>query len=273
MEEFDINNIPSYLINSQFYINLDKEDLKTISIPKHNFKYDMTISNLNDLLELIQTVEFWNVLDYQVYHMIFSYCADNYKLLINKFKIWTKLYENKLLNELAICVELEFNYDQIFLFGEWSEIFLQWSIISRRVKLTCKIISCLLNKNMESWIEKFSIISNSINCEITHELIVRIILLGNLSLIKYIINSGFKIKKNIINNITNILINDNDKIKECKNYIKVNREKFEKKIIMMPFYSTWNEVRIEQVIKRAERYNTHNSHIFHNLNNLHNFHK
>lgn len=103
-----IKNIPDYLKNSDFYLNLDLNDIdnETITIPSINFKNDSKIRNFDELMNFLHTLRFWMAPMEDFYCSIFDFvkmCNDiRYKYLYEEF------YDMDIINDIKYLHQIYF---------------------------------------------------------------------------------------------------------------------------------------------------------------------
>ena len=103
-----IKDIPDYLKNSDFYLNLDLNDINsdTITIPSINFKKDRKIRNFDELMNLLHTLRFWMAPMEDFYCGIFDFvkmCNDvRYKYLYEEF------YDMDIINDIKYLHQIYF---------------------------------------------------------------------------------------------------------------------------------------------------------------------
>ena len=175
-----IKDIPDYLKNSNFYLNLNLNDNNsdTITIPSINFKKDCKIRNFDELMNLLHTLRFWMVPMEDFYCGIFDFvkmCNDvRYKYLYEEF------YDMDIINDIKYL-------HQIYFIEKTSvPVILTNDNFDKVCELGLLYLLKYFHKNR-------MIIYNNDNMP------YNCIQYGNLECLKYLHSNGFHIDENMIN--------------------------------------------------------------------------
>ena len=175
-----LKDIPDYLKNSEFYLNLDINDNEndTITIPYINFKKDSKIRNFDELMNLLHTLRFWMAPIEDFYCSIFNFvkiCNDiRYKYLYEDF------YDMDIINDIKYLHQIYFierTSVPVILTGDNFNKVCELGLLYLLKYFHKKRLILCSNDNM------------TYNC----------IQYGNFECLKYLHSNGFHIDENLIN--------------------------------------------------------------------------
>lgn len=234
--KLDILNIPEFLHSSEFYKNLNSEN--EIIIPTHCFIENPVINDINDLYQFIHTLEFWDSPDINLYYILYDFIYEHKSLLIDFIDQCNDNYDIQIFGILKICIECDFIPIKIIKKGVKDKKLFKWMIHKNIIKVSELKLDLNLflyiiysdkydvNKYFPDNIvsEIFDNLFFSKNYLILEPLLNQIVKTGNIRLIKImelcIVNYQFSFYDILFNIIIEPLNSDNEKTRECKNYLK-----------------------------------------------------
>lgn len=128
----NIKDIPIFLHNSEFYENLNEEE--NLRIDSKHFLRDLNINGSDNLLLLINTINYWNPRDNDLYFLLFDFCYDNGTILI------------PLLQQIKNKYDIPFIEDLIFLSSQNNSICIHEKSYMYLKNTSGKIFDWFLNK-------------------------------------------------------------------------------------------------------------------------------
>jgi len=173
-----INEIPDYLKNSEFYLNLEitNNDSNTIVIPAINFKQDCKIRNFDELIKLLHTLRFWMAPIEDFYCVIFDFVK-----MCNVIR-YAELYE--IFSDIEIINDIKYLHQIYFI---------------ERKSVPVIITEQELNKVCELGLLYLLKYFHRHKCKLNEDMMYCCVQYGQLECLKYLHNNGVIIDENLLN--------------------------------------------------------------------------
>ena len=173
-----INEIPDYLKNSEFYLNLEitNNDSNTIVIPAINFKQDCKIRNFDELIKLLHTLRFWMAPIEDFYCVIFDFVK-----MCNVIR-YAELYE--IFSDIEIINDIKYLHQIYFIERKSIPVI----ITEQELNKVCQLGLLYLLKYFHRH-----------KCKLNEDMMYCCVQYGQLECLKYLHNNGVIIDENLLN--------------------------------------------------------------------------